>query len=83
MKAQDLKGKTIAFAGSGGLDSCTITRWLKDQGVRVVCFTADLGQPDEEDMEAIEERMRFRSARYARTGTAPSIQVPVRKSGGK
>ncbi|MBD3882831.1 argininosuccinate synthase [Phormidium tenue FACHB-886] len=57
MKAQDLTGKTIAFAGSGGLDSCTITRWLADQGVQVVCFTADLGQPDEDDTEAIRQRM--------------------------
>lgn len=57
MKAQDLTGKTIAFAGSGGLDSCTITRWLTDQGVNVVCFTADLGQPDEEDMNAVRDRM--------------------------
>ncbi|HEY9659207.1 MAG TPA: argininosuccinate synthase, partial [Allocoleopsis sp.] len=57
MKAQDLKGKTIAFAGSGGLDSCTVTRWLADQGVNVICFTADLGQPDEEDMNAVRDRM--------------------------
>lgn len=62
MKAQDLKGKTIAFAGSGGLDSCTITRWLTDQGVRVVCFTADLGQPDEEDTEDIRKRMLLAGA---------------------
>jgi argininosuccinate synthase len=62
MKAQDLKGKTIAFAGSGGLDSCTITRWLTDQGVNVVCFTADLGQPDEDDVEAIRDRMLMAGA---------------------
>lgn len=62
MKAQDLKGKTIAFAGSGGLDSCTITRWLTDKGVRVVCFTADLGQPDEEDTEDIRKRMLLAGA---------------------
>ena len=48
-------GKTVAFAGSGGLDSCTITRWLTDIGVNVVCFTADLGQPDEEDIEAVRQ----------------------------
>ncbi|MCS7021000.1 MAG: argininosuccinate synthase [Gemmataceae bacterium] len=54
----DLKGETIGFAASGGLDSCTITRWLTEQGVRVVCFTADLAQPDETDFQAIEERMR-------------------------
>lgn len=62
MKAQDLKGKTIGFAGSGGLDSCTITRWLADMGVRVVCFTADLGQPDEDDTDAIKERMLMAGA---------------------
>jgi argininosuccinate synthase len=62
MKASDLKGKTVAFAGSGGLDSCTITRWLTDLGVRVICFTADLGQPDEDDTEAIRQRMLMAGA---------------------
>ncbi|MEI7634739.1 MAG: argininosuccinate synthase, partial [bacterium] len=57
MNAHDLKGKTIAFAGSGGLDSCTITRWLADLGVRVVCITLDLGQPDETDLESVRQRM--------------------------
>lgn len=56
MNVKDLKGKTIAFAASGGLDSCTITRWLTDNGVSVTCFTADLGQVDE-NMEIIRERM--------------------------
>jgi argininosuccinate synthase len=62
MNVQDLKGQTVAFAGSGGLDSCTITRWLTNQGVKVVCFTANLGQPDEEDFEGIEARMRTAGA---------------------
>lgn len=57
MKAEDLRGKTIAFAGSGGLDSCTITRWLTDLGVRVVCITLDLGQPDDRDLEPVRQRM--------------------------
>jgi argininosuccinate synthase len=52
-----LKGKTVAFAASGGLDSCTITRWLTDNGVNVVCFTADLAQPDESDFDAVRQRM--------------------------
>lgn len=73
MKAQDLKGQTIAFAGSGGLDSCTITRWLTDMGVRVVCFTADLGQPDEDDTEAIKERMLM-------AGAAEFVLLPVREA---
>lgn len=57
MNVQELKGKTIAFAASGGLDSCTITRWLTDQGVNVVAITADLAQPDELDLSAIQTRM--------------------------
>jgi len=57
MRLEDLKGKTIAFAASGGLDSCTITRWLTDNGVRVVCVTLDLGQPDDPDLEAVRQRM--------------------------
>jgi len=58
MNLSSLKGKTIAFAASGGLDSCTITHWLSQNGVKVVCFTADLAQPDETDFTAIEKRMR-------------------------
>lgn len=57
MNVDQLRGKTVGAAVSGGLDSCTITRWLVDNGVHVVCFTADLGQPDETNMEAIRERM--------------------------
>ncbi len=58
MNVQDLKGKTIGFLASGGLDSCTITHWLTQNGVKVVCFTADLAQPDETDFGSIEKRMR-------------------------
>ena len=45
------------MAVSGGLDSCTITHWLKEKGVEVVAYTGDLGQPDEEDIEDVRERM--------------------------
>ena len=57
MKASELKGQTIAFAGSGGLDSCTITRWLANQGARVVSMTINLGQPDDPDLEPVRQRM--------------------------
>ncbi len=58
MTVNDLKGRTVAFAASGGLDSCTITKWLTEHGVTVVCFTADMAQPDEPDFTEIEKRMR-------------------------
>jgi argininosuccinate synthase len=57
MNARSLSGQTIAFAGSGGLDSCTITRWLTDLGIRVVVFTLNLGQPDDPDLELVRQRM--------------------------
>src|ERR1051325_10899095 len=52
-----LKGQTVAFAASGGLDSCTITRWLVDNGVTVVAFTADMAQPDESNLDEVRQRM--------------------------
>jgi argininosuccinate synthase len=66
----DLKGQTVAFAASGGLDSCTVTRWLTENGVRVVCFTADIAQPDETDVGEIETRMRA-------CGAADYIAIPL------
>jgi len=57
MNVLDLKGKTVAFASSGGLDSCTVTRWLVEHDVNVISITADIGQPDEINMEKISERM--------------------------
>ncbi len=57
MNATDLKGQTIGFLASGGLDSCTITHWLTQQGVKVVCLTADIAQPDEANFMDIEKRM--------------------------
>jgi argininosuccinate synthase len=54
----DLRGATVAFCASGGLDSCTITHWLAEHGIAVVSFTADLGQTDEADLESVARRMR-------------------------
>src|SRR6266508_1451904 len=70
MTVNDLKNQTIAFAASGGLDSCTITRWLTDEGVRVVCFTADMAQPDEADIDAVRQRMLA-------SGAADFIRLPL------
>jgi len=66
----DLKGKTIAFAASGGLDSCTVTKWLTENGVTVVCFTADIAQPDETDFSTVETRMRA-------CGAADYVAIPL------
>jgi argininosuccinate synthase len=60
MNWRELKDSNIihvAGAVSGGLDSCTVTHWLKSKGFSVHCYTVDLGQPDEESLDAVKERM--------------------------
>jgi len=57
MKVSDLQGQKVMMAVSGGLDSCTITHWLAAQGVEVIAYTADLGQPDEKNIEDVRARM--------------------------
>ena len=49
----------VVFGGavSGGLDSCTVTHWLAEKGIKVHCFTVDLGQPDESDISEVSTRM--------------------------
>jgi argininosuccinate synthase len=73
MHASDLKGKTIAFAASGGLDSCTTTCWLARQGVKVVSMTADFAQPDDPDLEAVRKRMLA-------CGATEAVVVPAQEA---
>ena len=57
MRITDLRGVRIGGLVSGGLDSCTITHWLRANGVEPHCYTLDLGQPDEPDLESVRVRM--------------------------
>lgn len=56
-KLNDLTGKKIGICVSGGLDSKTVTKRLKEEGLNVVCFTADIAQPDEEDINGVIKKM--------------------------
>lgn len=58
MRLSDLKGKKLGICVSGGLDSKTVTLRLKEAGCNVLCFTADLGQPDEKNIDDIRVRMQ-------------------------
>ena len=53
----DLKGKKLGVCVSGGLDSKTISMRLKEAGCDVLCFTADLAQPDETDIQGVVKKM--------------------------
>ncbi|MEI6211603.1 MAG: argininosuccinate synthase [bacterium] len=53
----DLKSEKVGACVSGGLDSRTIAKRLTEAGVPVVAFAADLGQPDESNIDDIRTRM--------------------------
>lgn len=57
MFLKDLKDKTIGMCVSGGLDSKTVTKKLKEEGYEVICFSADLAQPDEDDIRNVIKKM--------------------------
>ena len=57
MRIDDLAGEKIGICVSGGLDSKSVTARLVEAGLDVVGFTADLAQPDEDDVEDIPRRM--------------------------
>ncbi len=57
IKLADLKGKSVGACVSGGLDSRTIAKVMVEAGVNVAAFSADLGQPDEKDINDIVKRM--------------------------
>jgi len=57
MTLDELRHKKVGLCVSGGLDSRTIARKLTDAGIDVLCFSADLAQPDESDVGNIKKRM--------------------------
>ena len=57
LTVNELKGRRIGICVSGGLDSKTIAMRLRQAGADVLCFTADLGQPDEKDIRDVAKKM--------------------------
>ena len=49
--------KVIGVCVSGGLDSKTVSKSLVEDGCKVLAFSADLGQPDEDDIQNVSRRM--------------------------
>ena len=52
----------IGIAYSGGLDTRTAVAWLQEMGMEVYAYTADLAQPDEDNVETIPETAREHGA---------------------
>ena len=57
LSIHDLQKEKVGTCVSGGLDSRTISKRLVEAGVQVVAFAADLGQPDEKDIQDVRTRM--------------------------
>lgn len=57
MRLHELSGEKLGVCVSGGLDSRTVTKRLIEAGCDVIGFTADLGQPDEDNIEDVRTRM--------------------------
>jgi argininosuccinate synthase len=60
------KGQRVGIAFSGGLDTSAAIHWMREKGAIPYAYTANLGQPDEQDYEDIPKRARLYGAEQAR-----------------
>lgn len=67
--------KKVGIAFSGGLDTSAAIAWMKQKGAVPYAYTADLGQPDEDDFENIAARARAYGAEEARTVDCTDVLV--------
>ena len=59
-------GEKVGIAFSGGLDTSAALYWMRQKGASPYAYTANLGQPDEEDYDAIPRRAMECGAGLAR-----------------
>jgi argininosuccinate synthase len=59
-------GQKVGIAFSGGLDTSAALRWMKNKGALPYAYTANLGQPDEADYDAIPRKAMEYGAEKAR-----------------
>ena len=59
-------GEKVGIAFSGGLDTTCAIAWMKDKGADPAAYTADLGQPDENNVDAIPDKAKSVGASIAR-----------------
>ena len=68
-------GEKVGIAFSGGLDTSAAIAWMRQKGAVPYAYTADLGQPDEDDFEDIARRARAYGAEEARTVDCVDVLV--------
>jgi argininosuccinate synthase len=59
-------GERVGIAFSGGLDTSAAVAWMRHHGAVPFTYTADLGQPDEDDLSGVVERAGAYGAESAR-----------------
>ena len=59
-------GQKVGIAFSGGLDTSAALHWMKTKGALPYAYTANLGQPDETDYDAIPRKAMEYGAEAAR-----------------
>lgn len=59
-------GQKVGIAFSGGLDTSAALLWMRQKGALPYAYTANLGQPDEEDYNAIPRKAMEYGAENAR-----------------
>ena len=59
-------GEKVGIAFSGGLDTSAALLWMKQKGALPYAYTANLGQPDEDDYNAIPKKAEAYGAVKAR-----------------
>lgn len=65
----------VGIAFSGGLDTSAAIAWMRQNGSIPFAYTADLGQPDEDDFDDIAARARAYGAEEARTVDCAEVLV--------
>jgi argininosuccinate synthase len=60
------RGERVGIAFSGGLDTSAALHWMRQKGAVPFAYTANLGQPDEPDYEAIPRKALDYGAEKAR-----------------
>lgn len=60
------KGQKVGIAFSGGLDTSAALLWMRQKGAVPYAYTANLGQPDEDDYDAIPRKAMEYGAENAR-----------------
>src|SRR5205823_4658360 len=58
-------GEKVGIAFSGGLDTSAALKWMREKGAIPYAYTANLGQPDESDYEAIPRKAKSYGAEKA------------------